>query len=159
MLTSISKNKWGHIMNRGFIALIASVVGLSGCASGSFGESAASGIVQGALGSVGLDVVTSSLGGDVVQSANRAAYRARTESEAANTPRPNNGVVPKMSATQGALNNLNMGQPRIQVDSPNWKPPAKDAAGDMPASGVAPSAAPTAGAITPPAAATTAATQ
>ncbi|WP_321967089.1 hypothetical protein [Burkholderia cepacia] len=129
-------------MNRGFIALLASVVGLAGCANGSFGESAASGIVQGALGSVGLDVVTSSLGGDIVQGANRAAYRARTESEAANTPRPDNGVVPKMSATQGALNNLNMGQPRIQVDSPNWKPPTKGAAGATPASGVALSATP-----------------
>lgn len=146
-------------MNRGFIALFASVVGLAGCASGSFGESAASGIVQGALGSVGLDVVTSSLGGDIVQGANRAAYRARTESEAANTPRPDNGVVPKMSATQGALNSLNMGQPRIQVDSPNWKPPTKDAGGATPPTSATPSLAPTSGVAPVADTAATAATQ
>ncbi|HDR9174363.1 hypothetical protein [Burkholderia vietnamiensis] len=114
-------------MFRGIVVAAAGVVALSGCASGSLGESAASGVVQGAMSAVGLDVVTASLGGDVVQGVNRAAYGARKDAEAANTPRPDNGVVPKMSATQAALNGMSQvnGQKQLQVDSPDWKAPPK----------------------------------
>ncbi|RQS69214.1 hypothetical protein DID96_17740 [Burkholderia sp. Bp8963] len=58
-------------------------------------------------------------GGTIVETVNRAAYSAEKEAGAENAVRPDNGVVPKMSATQGALNNLNYG--RIQIDAPDWK--------------------------------------
>lgn len=90
---------------------IVSVIGavtitMTGCAPGSFGESAASGLVQGALTGVGLGFAAGSGSGNIVQAANRAAYNARTgtEAENENTPRPQIRMNEATSATQDALN-------------------------------------------------------
>lgn len=112
---------WGRA-----VAAIAGVVILSGCANGSFGESAASGMVQGVMSAIGLDVVTASAGGDVVQGANRAMYRTRKDAEAAKMPSLDNGVVPTMSATQAALNNAGGLGGHVQVDPADWKAPLQN---------------------------------
>lgn len=99
-----------------FVTMVGAVT-MAGCAPGSFGESATSGIVQGALTGVGLGFVAGSGAGNIVQATNRAAYNARTGEEA--ELRPQIRMDAATSATQDALNRTYVGKPRIQVDTPD----------------------------------------
>ncbi len=100
-----------------FVAVVG-VATMAGCAPGSFGESAASGLVQGALSGIGL---AGSGAGNIVQATNRAAYNARTGDESENMPRPQIRMDAATSATQDALNRTYVGKPHIQVDTPDGK--------------------------------------